>query len=194
MSESNRRERILAAAARLFQHYGQKKTTMADIARDVGIGVGSVYLDFPSKEALLSELARKRARAVSTAMERARAVEPLPARIAAMLEARVDALLHVAEEGTHACELVSCARTTPGFGADVRAALAVELEVGKRSGELDYRDVEQVLDMIEVAFTLLSPPYLFRLDPARALDLAHNLAALVVNGLVRRNAPTSSRG
>src|SRR5260221_9363972 len=188
MSELSRRDRILAAAERLFQHYGQKKTTMADIARDVGIGVGSLYLDFPSKEALLSELAMKRARAVSEAMETARAVNPVPERIVAMLEARVEALLRVAEEGTRACELIACGpRLGPtGLGNEARRALAAELEVGKRSGEIECGPIEEVLDTLDIAFMALSPPFLFRQEPARAKAITRRLAVLVVYGVARK--------
>ncbi|MBS1709896.1 MAG: TetR/AcrR family transcriptional regulator [Armatimonadetes bacterium] len=43
------REKLLASAASLFERYGYKKTTIEDIARDSGIGKGSVYLRFSSK-------------------------------------------------------------------------------------------------------------------------------------------------
>jgi AcrR family transcriptional regulator len=195
MGESNRRERILAAAERLFQHYGQKKTTMADIARDVGIGVGSLYLDFPSKDALLSELAAKRGRAVTEAMAAVPAGGTAPERVASMLEARVTALLRVAEEGTHACELVMCAKSTSapaechlpggiaGFGDDVRAALAAEIERGRAAGEIECGPIGEVIDTLEIAFMALSPPFLFRYEPARAQAIARSLSRLVVHGL-----------
>jgi AcrR family transcriptional regulator len=188
MSDANRRERILAAAERLFQHYGQRKTTMADIARDVGIGVGSLYLDFPSKEALLGELSGKRARAVSVAMDKARSVDGSAERIAAMLVARVEALLRVADEGVHACELVACGTSKAGFGADVRGALGAELERGRSAGEIDCGPIDEVLDAMELAFTALSPPYLFRFEPARARSLARSLSILVVHGVAKRPA------
>ncbi|MBS1713043.1 MAG: TetR/AcrR family transcriptional regulator [Armatimonadetes bacterium] len=44
------RARILDTAAALFERYGYKKTTIEDIAQEAGIGKGSVYLRFESKE------------------------------------------------------------------------------------------------------------------------------------------------
>ncbi len=44
------RELILQAAATLFERYGYKKTTIDDIAQEAGIGKGTVYLRFESKE------------------------------------------------------------------------------------------------------------------------------------------------
>jgi AcrR family transcriptional regulator len=44
------REAILDATERLLAKYGYKKMTIDDLAREVGIGKGSVYLHFSSKE------------------------------------------------------------------------------------------------------------------------------------------------
>lgn len=44
------REAILDAADRLLARYGYRKMTVEDIAREAGIGKGSVYLHFTSKE------------------------------------------------------------------------------------------------------------------------------------------------
>ncbi|MFS2155505.1 TetR family transcriptional regulator [Rhizobium sp. Rhizsp42] len=50
--EATRQEnvtRILDAAERLFRHYGYAKTTVADIARDLGMSPANVYRFFSSK-------------------------------------------------------------------------------------------------------------------------------------------------
>ncbi|KQV14144.1 TetR family transcriptional regulator [Rhizobium sp. Root1203] len=50
--ETTRQEnvtRILDAAERLFRHYGYSKTTVADIARDLGMSPANVYRFFASK-------------------------------------------------------------------------------------------------------------------------------------------------
>jgi len=44
--------RILDAAERLFRHYGYSKTTVADIARDLGMSPANVYRFFESKDAI----------------------------------------------------------------------------------------------------------------------------------------------
>jgi AcrR family transcriptional regulator len=43
---------ILDAMERLLGRFGYKKTTMEDVAREAGIGKGTIYLHFPSKEEL----------------------------------------------------------------------------------------------------------------------------------------------
>ena len=44
------RDAILDATDRLLTRYGYKKMTIDDLAREVGIGKGSIYLHFSSKE------------------------------------------------------------------------------------------------------------------------------------------------
>jgi AcrR family transcriptional regulator len=46
------RKRILAAARRRFETYGYRRTSIAEIARDAGIAVGTVYRYFAGKEAV----------------------------------------------------------------------------------------------------------------------------------------------
>ena len=48
--QENTRHAILDATDRLLSRHGYKKMTIDDLAREVGIGKGSVYLHFPSKE------------------------------------------------------------------------------------------------------------------------------------------------
>ncbi len=54
--QQNRSELILTAASALFDQFGYQKTTLDDIALRAGIGKGSVYLEFESKEAILFAL------------------------------------------------------------------------------------------------------------------------------------------
>lgn len=53
------REAILDATDKLLARYGYKKMTIDDLAQEVGIGKGSVYLHFTSKEEIaLSQIDR----------------------------------------------------------------------------------------------------------------------------------------
>jgi len=49
----NKRERIIAAAARLFGEKGYHDTTTAEIAESAGVAAGTIYIYFSSKEELL---------------------------------------------------------------------------------------------------------------------------------------------
>jgi len=51
-----RREEILAAARHVFSRQGFRGTTIADIAEEAGIALGTIYLYFPSKEDVFAAL------------------------------------------------------------------------------------------------------------------------------------------
>lgn len=51
--------RILETAERLFRQFGYRKTTVADIAADLGMSTANVYRFFASKAAITEAVARK---------------------------------------------------------------------------------------------------------------------------------------
>ncbi|MFO0550889.1 MAG: TetR/AcrR family transcriptional regulator [Polyangiaceae bacterium] len=184
---SERRQRILVTAERLFQHYGPAKTTMADIAKACGIAVGSVYLDFDSKETILRELAARKAAVVVDAMTSVRAGR-VSERLVGMLRARVEALFALAENGQHACDLFRCKNSEPAteaFGEPVRALLIQVLEHGVAAGELVITDPHATVSTFELAFVGLSPPLVFTRARADAERAAEELARALVYGISR---------
>jgi AcrR family transcriptional regulator len=52
-------ERILAAAARIFDERGYRSTTTNHVADEAGVSIGSLYQYFPNKDALLVALAEQ---------------------------------------------------------------------------------------------------------------------------------------
>src|ERR1700722_19414734 len=58
------RERILESAREVFAKCGAD-AQIDDVARQAGVGVGTVYRHFPTKEALLAELLREKFRLFS---------------------------------------------------------------------------------------------------------------------------------
>jgi AcrR family transcriptional regulator len=84
------RDRILDAAERLLGRFGYRKMTVDDIAAEAGIGKGTVYLSFPSKEEVVLSTVDRIVDRVCTAMEEAAARDTsAPDRLRAMLRARV---------------------------------------------------------------------------------------------------------
>lgn len=111
MSETTleRRKQILCAAARLFKHYGFGKTTVADIARAAGVGVGTVYLEFASKDTIIAELTIESHTTVLEVMRKAAAGPGTPAeRLRVMLERRLQRFVQLARDGQHGMDLVRC--------------------------------------------------------------------------------------
>ena len=53
------RQRIVDAAQKVFRSKGFRSATMEDIARTIGVSKGAIYLYFPTKMALLSEIQKR---------------------------------------------------------------------------------------------------------------------------------------
>jgi|ERR1051326_5274202 AcrR family transcriptional regulator len=95
-------DRILDAADRLLARYGYQKMTIDDLAREVGIGKGTVYLHFRSKEEIvLFRVDRVVRRLVERLTAIARAGDSAELKIRKMLVLRVmfrfDAVQHYTE-------------------------------------------------------------------------------------------------
>jgi AcrR family transcriptional regulator len=63
-----KRERLLAAAERVFSEHGLD-APMPAVARAAGAGVGSLYRQFPSKDALVAALAERRLTQISARLD-----------------------------------------------------------------------------------------------------------------------------
>jgi len=66
---TDKRQAILAAAIRLIARSGLHNTPMSAIAREAGVAAGTLYLYFPSKEAMINalylEILEERGRAIA---------------------------------------------------------------------------------------------------------------------------------
>ncbi|MDX2053220.1 MAG: TetR/AcrR family transcriptional regulator [Polyangiaceae bacterium] len=190
-SEIERRQAILGAAERLFCHYGSGKTTIGDIAKEVGIGVGSVYLEFDSKDDIVTELTRQRHRDVLEAMRQAAREGTFAERLTRMMVARTQALFKFSELGTHACELIQCDGQAPKhWGATTSdeevTLLAALIERGGRESEFAMHNPRAIAELILRAFATLTPPFIFQLSEREALRAVQELAGLLLNGIVAR--------
>jgi AcrR family transcriptional regulator len=87
------RERILAAAERCIGRHGIRKTTMDDIASEVGLSRPTVYRYFADRDDLLLELVSRHGRAL---VDRAHKTIPLQGSLADQI---VESLLYIADHG-----------------------------------------------------------------------------------------------
>ncbi|MCO4748092.1 MAG: TetR/AcrR family transcriptional regulator [Proteobacteria bacterium] len=68
-TESGRREEALEVAFGLFLRFGYRKTSMDEIARAIGLSRQGLYLWFPNKKALFSEMVQHLITATAAAVE-----------------------------------------------------------------------------------------------------------------------------
>ena len=74
------REKILRQSVLYFARNGFSGTKISDLARDIGIGQGTIYLYFKSKEELFSELQQRAAGGSELAQLKLLGALPLPAK------------------------------------------------------------------------------------------------------------------
>lgn len=74
-SRRETRERLLAAARKLFSERGLTATRAADLAREAGVAVGTLYLHFGDKEGLLREVLNASVQRVREMLHRLSSVE-----------------------------------------------------------------------------------------------------------------------
>ncbi|MFD0659485.1 TetR/AcrR family transcriptional regulator [Thermocatellispora tengchongensis] len=118
-----RAERILDAAGELLIAWGYRRVTIEDVARRAGIGKGTVYLHFSTKEVLfITVLMRAQARMMGVILDEMRAdpAAVLPSRMATAgyLRVREEPLLRALLTGDMET-LGTLARTAPAGVAEV---------------------------------------------------------------------------
>jgi AcrR family transcriptional regulator len=141
------RDLILDGVDALLARYGYRKMTMEDLAGQVGIGKGTIYLHFPSKEELaLSHVDRIVERVLARLWAIARGSEPPAVRIKRMLVTRVlDRYDSVARYSQNLNDLLSAVRKEllirrqAHFEKEAKVVAGV-LEEGLRSGAFKYPD------------------------------------------------------
>jgi AcrR family transcriptional regulator len=175
------RERVLDAATELV-HLEGERVPMAIIAGRAGVGVGTVYRHFPTREDLLGALVH---RSFGLAVENARAAAALPG--SALTGIRLFFLATLRDRDRFVLPLHGGPSVfTPATRkrqADVRTALRGLIERGQTAGELraDLTPEDLIL-----AASLLSRPLPGTGDWER---LARRQIELMIDGLGRAGDP-----
>lgn len=193
-ARENTREMILDAADRLLARYGYRKMTIDDIAQEVGIGKGTIYLHFSSKEEVaLSRIDRVIEQLKDRLRAAARAGDPAPERLRRMLFERVlyrfDNVQHYTESLNDIFATVRpglLARRERHF-ADEAAIFAEVLNEGRRAGVFAFRDTRRTARALVVATNALLP-YTLSVrelgDRKRVEEETAQIAQLLINGLL----------
>jgi AcrR family transcriptional regulator len=198
------REAILDATDLLLARYGYRKMTMDDIAQEVGIGKGTIYLHFVSKEEVtLSHVDRIVERLKERLWAIARTDADVAIRLRLMLVARVlfrfDSVQHYTQSLNDLLAAVRpklLARRARYFEEEARVFAEV-LDEGARAG------VFKVEDALSTAFALLHAtnallPYSLSTselgEREEIKEKTEQIADLILSGLLRKqNAPDKRR-
>lgn len=199
------KDAILDATDRLLARYGYRKMTVEDIAREVGIGKGSVYLHFASKEeVVLSHVDR----IVERLKERLWAIAGTEAsaaiRLRLMLLARVlfrfDSVQHYTQSLDDLLAALRpnlLARRAHYFDEEAQI-LAQVLGEGRDAGEFQFDDALSTAYALLHATNSLLPYSLSTTELGERDEVkerAEHIADLILHGLLARDPePPQGRG
>lgn len=201
MRDSTRRtttkEAILDATDRLLTENGYRKMTIDELARTVGIGKGSIYLHFTSKEDIaLAHVDRIIERLKSRLREIAASRDSCEKRIASMLVERVmfrfDSVQHYTQSIN---ELLSSIRPRllhrrERYFEEEACIFAQVLEEGERGGVFAIGDANEKAGTLLLATNSLLPYSLSTQELGERGEIERRikrLAALLLQGLITRH-------
>ncbi|MCU1492978.1 MAG: glucoamylase [Acidimicrobiaceae bacterium] len=176
------RQRVLTAAARVFGERGLT-ASMDEVARAAGVGVGTVYRRFPSKEKLVDALFEDKVENLVVLARDAAAFDDPWAGFVYFIERALEwqaqnpGLRDVLVRGQLPCAGAGTTRgtDTPGLTAVIERAQAT----GKLRPDVDVSDVPMLVAMLGAASDYVDP---------RGAELGQRYMALMLDGLVSDRA------
>jgi AcrR family transcriptional regulator len=152
---------ILDAALRRFLYYGLKKTTMQEIACDAGVAVGTLYLYFKDKDALVVGCADRFAERHRANIDALLAEQrPADQKLKRYVVERQREWLEVGVTAPHAAELAEAVlrlrpERTIDYAREFEATVRTLLRDGRANGVLHHAEPEQD----PALFTLAVSPF-----------------------------------
>ena len=190
------RDAILDASDRLLIRYGYKKMTMDDLAREAGIGKGTIYLYFRSKEEVALSCADRMTKVVQSRLREVADEESAPAaRIWRMLVMRVLMRFDNVQPFTRSLDDIFMS-LRPAFIARREKWLDVEADIfadvlveGALLGAFHVPEPKAAASAMLIATNALMPFSLSPTELGSRDDVerkAAHIADLLLNGVLKR--------
>jgi AcrR family transcriptional regulator len=191
-AEHERRDQIIAAASEHFRHYGYNKTTVADLAKAIGLSTAYIYKFFDSKKAI-GEAACNQCLGGIAASVQAIAEEPRPAsdrlRRVFLELARRGADLFFQDRKMH--DIVAAALTEKWQSCETHDAVLLAVirrivQDGREAGEFERKTpIDEASRAILLAMEPIKNPSLLE----QRLDSVEENAAAMASLVLRSLAP-----
>ncbi|BDI31895.1 transcriptional regulator [Capsulimonas corticalis] len=193
VQQADIRHKILEAASERLWHYGFKKTTIDEIAADAGVGKGTVYLYFDSKEDIaLTIVAQFKETSLGKMQGVVQNSEMTPAeKLKEMLILPMVDTHHICTQSPHTQEMVAAVR--PHMQARMRPYIEQEreliaevLEEGNRKGVFDVPDTATAARSLKYMVAGFWPPFPCVTELEEKKHEMGLIVDLVVRGLRKR--------
>lgn len=186
----DRREEILEVAQRLYESIGFEKTTIGDIARDLGMSPANLYRSFPNRQAIDEAIAARMLTIIEDrAWAEARIARPvsegLPALSRAVLE-ETQTRMFSQQRIHHLCAVAAREQwpVVQAYLEGLRGALRHVVMEGQRSGELARSDPEERADTVCAALTRIWHPQMVEAYAKENLgQTSDRICALLIHGM-----------
>jgi AcrR family transcriptional regulator len=162
-----RAQRILDAASALIMRYVYRKTTIDDIAREAGVGKGTLYLHWKSRDALFAALILREKAAMAEDIQRRIARDPAGASLRGLLKHAALALMQrpllkaVLLQDREAYGRLALREQEGATSAEVLAGFTTYLQVLREQGlvrtDLSLRTQGALFGSIFLGFFLAAP-------------------------------------
>lgn len=186
----DRREEILEAAQRLYDSIGFEKTTIGDVARELGMSPANLYRSFPNRQAIDDAIARRKLSVIEDAAWAAARAGGEPAAVLQRLSRAVlqetRRLLFSDQRMHHLCAVAARERwpSVNAYLDGLRGALRHLIMEGQRSGAFRKADPEALADAVNAALTRIWNPYMIEVFADEDLEATSDrVCELLVNGL-----------
>lgn len=187
-------QRILDAAKILFSRYGLKKTSIEEIAQHAGLGKGTVYLYFKSKDEIFSVLASGFAAEFEQALDEALEVPATPSeKLRAFITTRVGFFDRCFKEYGATAESILEAEASPvveglrkQYGGRHVALISSLLEEGHRRGDFKIDNPEFTALAIYHVLESLARPWNTEVQGMTADEKVKACVSLLLDGLLNR--------
>lgn len=168
LTRDETRNRILAKAEELFRRFGPTKTTVADIAGELGMSTANIYKFFPSKDAILeasaaNDMAHLKFELLRVANGKGTGAERIETMVLAIVRRRVATFRN--EKQLHKLILTAVEQNWPclrQFREDLYSIAAGVIRSGIDAGEFGPTDPAEAAVLLIDCLSSVTHPLLLR--------------------------------
>jgi AcrR family transcriptional regulator len=188
-SDHNVRTQIVEAAAEHFSRYGYEKTTVSDLAKEIGFSKAYIYKFFDSKQAIGEVICTNCLNAILEAINEAMLGAPTASeRFRRMFKAVVEASVHLFFHDRKLYDIAASAaseqwRAVAVYQDQVKKIILQIVREGRETGEFERKTP---IDETTNAIYLVMQPYMNPLLLQHNLSLAEEVP-VILSGLVLRS-------